>query len=147
MDPINPIVAFEVHYAPLPANYPQLPLNDHDLQPAAYTQGDADETYVLILLRVEPHRKVICPDTIELQTENQTDNFWFCHLAVEKDELGCPEHQLAMIKGHVSFPGSNERYYPWQIVVTDPAIPGDDGTLGKVVMDSNILPTRPVVTR
>jgi len=144
MDPINPIVEFDVHYAPLPANYPHLPLCDHDLQPAAYTQGNADETYVLVLLPVKHHRKVTCPDTIELKTEGNTENFWLCHIVVEDDDQGCAEHQLAMIKGYVSFPGNNEKYYPWKIVVTDPTIPGDDGTLGKVVMDSNILPTVPV---
>lgn len=128
----------------MPANYPQLPLNDHDLQPAAYTQGNTDETYVLILLRVEPYRKIACPNTLQLQKESENDSSWLCYLEVEKDDPGCAEHQLAMIKGYVNFPGNNEKFYPWKIVVTDPAIPGDDGTLGKVVMDSNILPTVPV---
>jgi len=141
MKPDYPTVSiFEVHYAAIPENYPQLPLSSFDQQPASYTQGNASEIHVAILLPVREYRRVVYPENVSVVIEDG-EPYYVCNLNVEYDARMPNERQLAMIHLQVSVAEQFNEYLNWKIIVNDSG--NDEGTpLGKVVMDSNILPTQ-----
>lgn len=134
--PLSPIPV----YTELPSNYPRLPLNDLWFQPVAYTQGIEDMVYVTVLIPLPPNQKVVPPGIIEKQQDEGSVQFNY-NIELMKDGNANASYTLAFFTFSFApeLPAGTQNF-KLKIAVT--AEPGTD-ELGKVVMDSNMLPTNP----
>jgi len=126
-------------YTELPANYPQLPLNDLWFQPAAYTQGKNNTVYVTVLIPLPPNQQVVPPETIERGQEDGSIQFIY-NIELRKDGKANASDTLAYFT--FSFRPDLPAGTNFKLRISVIAAPGTD-ELGKVVMDSNMLPTNP----
>lgn len=136
-----PLLDSQVHYIDLPEYYPQLSLAGGDnYQPAAYTEGNDTRISYAILLPIDADEVVVLPDNIEYNDDN--GGKLACLLTIITDNNSTPE-RLAMIKFSIE-PTSGAGDHPIEIMVSDGNNSKGGGLkdrhLGKVVMDSNILP-------
>lgn len=136
-----PFVNFTLNYAPLPECYPILELSDMQFQPAAYTQGDEDNIYVTILVPLPGQMFIELPQGIGYQKALPKDTYT-CVIQLINDNDSESEGRLGMLSFSINVSEGMQCHAQWEIVVLNPDIPGENETsLGKVVMDANILPT------
>jgi hypothetical protein len=132
-------------YFALPASYPVQPFDDQELQPATYNQVKEQAGYITILLPLPGNLGLSLPETLEISTDEE-GVMYNLNLLLNHEESLDENGRLAMISLSVDFPASVNTEGKWQILVSAPAAAGGevgilDRKLGKVVMDSNILPT------
>ncbi|RFM31816.1 hypothetical protein [Chitinophaga silvisoli] len=140
-----PFTNFSCEYFELPASYPVQPFDDQELQPATYNQIKEQAGYLTVLLPLPGNLGVTLPDTLEISTDEE-GVIYNLSLSLNHEESLDDNGRLAMISLSVDFPDIVSTEGKWQILVSAPAAAGGevsilDRKLGKVVMDSNILPT------
>lgn len=138
-----PFASFSLNYIPLPADYPILPLNAQQCQPAAYTQGELEAIYVTIVLPLPDKMCIELPDGVSF-TEGGVHDIYKCVIQLGNDVESDPDGRLAMISFSINISEGMNPAGHWEIEVLDAPGEGDEGnegTLGKVVMDANMLPT------
>ncbi|GGH58099.1 hypothetical protein HNQ91_000355 [Filimonas zeae] len=131
----------EITYVDLPVGYPQLSGGD-TYQPAAYTEGSSSLVSVAILLPIDPAERVVVPGTLLYTTDASGDNgMIYCQLTII--EGTSTTEQLSMIKFSFEPEHGAETAGITIFVSEGKAKKGGlgDRKLGKVVMDSNIMPT------
>lgn len=129
-----------VNYTALPVNYPQLS-GGNTYQPAAYTEVSEGLISYAILLPIDAQEKVETPDTVNYE---ESTNMITCMLTVKPD-TNTPDERLAMIKFSLIPQGGAPTASTTILVKEEESSENGytDKKLGKVVMDSNILPTLP----
>lgn len=147
MDTQNPLSVpfadFSLTYIPLPEDYPILPLTDQQFQPAAYTQGQGDAIYVTIVLPLPGQMSIELPHGISYKESGERDTYK-CVLQLMDDVESGLEARLALLKFSINLSDQMSPEGNWEIEVLVPKTEGgegNEGTLGKVVMDANMLPT------
>lgn len=136
---------FMLGYTTLPEYYPKLPLSALQQQPAAYTQGTVERIYVTIVLPLPGRLVVDLPIAVSYVEGGETDTY-YCGIQLKYNEDEVPGGRLAIISFSVDMTGQMSAHGQWYITVNNPEQLGIDlgkDSLGKVVMDSNILPTYP----
>jgi hypothetical protein len=123
-----------ISYIPLPDNYPQLPENNLATQPLGYTQGDNTTAYVTALIPVMEGSRVIARPTFVFDSVHQ---LYICTISIEPD-VNAIISRLAMFSFSFTYLQTVQFRVELRIQLLNP-----DGTneLGKVVMDSNMLPS------
>lgn len=134
---------FMLEYATLPDYYPKLPLNALQQQPAAYTQGTSEKIYVTIIVPLPGNLYIDLPVNLSYIDGGEVDTY-LCGIQLNNGDLSAPGGRLGIISFSVLMAGDMSPEGQWKITVNNPASDrlGKD-SLGKVVMDSNILPTFP----
>lgn len=138
-----PFVDFTLKYIPLPEGYPILPLSPLQYQPAAYTQGNEESIYVTILVPLPGQMFIELPHGIGYVKGVPNDTYT-CELQLTNDIESELEGRLGILSFSISLSEGMKCQGQWEIAVLDPASGGgeeNEGSLGKVVMDANILPT------
>ncbi|WP_343691271.1 hypothetical protein [Chitinophaga sp.] len=139
-----PFTNFSCEYFALPQNYPIQPFDAQELQPATYNQIKEQAGYITVLLPLPGNLGVTLPDTLEISTDEE-GVIYNLNFLLDHEESLDENGRLAMISLSVDFPETVNTEGQWEIFVSAPAGAGGEVTildrhLGKVVMDSNILP-------
>jgi hypothetical protein len=143
-----PFEDFMLEYATLPQYYPKLPLNALQQQPAAYTQGTLERIYVTIVVPLPGNLFIDLPVQLSYIDGGEVDTY-FCGIQLTNtgvSDVVTASGRLAIISFSVVMDGEMSAEGQWKITVNNPENKGIDlgrDSLGKVVMDSNILPTFP----
>lgn len=130
----------QITYIDLPGGYPELnALGGGNYQPAGYTEGNAEIVQYAILLPIDANEAVALPEFIVYDTSLSPN--LLCALTIETQSTGTSD-LLAMIKFSIANV-NNIGEKKMEVYVSDTSSKGGgytDRHLGKVVMDSNILP-------
>lgn len=139
-----PFTNLSCEYFALPQAYPIQPFDAQELQPATYNQVKEQAGYITVLLPLPGNLGVTLPELLEISTDEE-GAIYNLNLLLDHEETLDDNGRLAMISLSVDFPETVSTEGQWQIFVSAPAgasgeITIMDRHLGKVVMDSNILP-------
>lgn len=146
---MNTLSTFEVpftnlsyEYFALPDSYPVQPFDDQELQPASYTQTKEQTGFVTVILPLSENQGVVLPDTLQITEDGDETVYRLC-IGLSSNPGLDENGRLAMLSFAVEFPDEVSTEGKWRIEI-EPATPANarGGKLvGKVVMDSNILPS------
>jgi hypothetical protein len=135
-----PYINFDVNYSPLPLYYPKLPLSALEFQPAAYTQGTGGTIYVTIVIPLPEQMFIDLPVYIGF-TGSREKGTYYCGIQLKNDSDGDINGRLGIMSFSIDITEQMSCHGQWEIQVTDPQHGQLSDSLGKVVMDANILPT------
>lgn len=133
-----------LHYITLPRHYPTLgdPCLDNLYQPAAYTQTSGTVACFAVLVPIAEGRAAVIPSEMVYDTSGATP-FLGCVIDIIADETALDD-RLAMFSFSITSTDSSVLNAPIEIEVDD-SYSGtgklSSNKLGKVVMDSNVMPT------
>lgn len=141
-----PFINLSFEYFALPATYPVQPYTLEQLQPASYTQTKEQSGFVTTILALPGNLGVVLPDTLQVSVDGE-DVVYTLSIGLNNDENLDTDGRLAMLSFAIEFPADVSADGKWVIAIegastSASAARASGGKLvGKVVMDSNILPS------
>jgi hypothetical protein len=135
-----PFINFDLNYSPLPPNYPVHQLSPLEFQPAAYTQGDKNHIYVTIVLPLPGQLFIELPNGIGYRRDG-VKHVFTCEIQLMNDLDSQPTGRLGIMGFSIDIAEGMSCESQWEILVSEIEGGENDTSLGKVVMDANILPT------
>jgi len=137
-----PFINLSYEYFALPATYPVQPYTLEQLQPASYTQTKDQSGFVTTILALPGNLGVVLPDTLQVSVDGD-DVVYTLSIGLNNEENLDTNGRLAMLSFAIEFPDDVSAEGKWQIEVEGVALANARGgkLVGKVVMDSNILPS------
>jgi hypothetical protein len=128
-------------YFALPASYPVQPYEAQQLQPASYTQTKDQTGFVTVILPLPGNLGVELPETLQVTADGE-EVIYKLSIGLRNNDGLDENGRLAMLSFSVEFPDDISAEGKWEVEIEPAAIATARGgkLVGKVVMDSNILP-------